>query len=84
MFQIEIADKNDNPPRFTRKVYTYNSIYENANTAPEIKAIDFDTVSPVMYAIISGNTDDSFYIEATTGKIHVNKSFDYEKSLSTI
>jgi len=93
MFQIEIADKNDNPPRFTQKVYTYNLIYENANiitVVTEVKAID--TTSPVTYSIISGiirnlsyrwlwqhHTDDSFYIEATTGKISVNKPLDYEK-----
>ncbi|EZA51390.1 DE-cadherin [Ooceraea biroi] len=82
VFRIEIADKNDNPPRFTQKVYTHNSIYENANiNAPvtEVKAVDSDTASPVTYSIISGNTDDSFYIEGTTGKIRVNKPLDYEK-----
>ncbi|XP_029659182.1 DE-cadherin [Formica exsecta] len=82
VFRIEIADKNDNPPRFTQKVYTHNSIYENANiNAPvtEVKAVDSDTASPVTYSIISGNTDNSFYIEATTGKIRVNKPLDYEK-----
>jgi len=87
VFQIKIADKNDNPPRFTRKVYTHNSISEDANInmpVTKVTAIDSDITSPVTYSIISGNTDDSFYIEATTGKIHVNKSFDYEKSLSTI
>jgi len=81
VFQIEITDKNDNPPRFTRKVYTHNSIYENANiNAPisEVKTIDSDVASPVTYSIISGNTD-SFYIEAKTEKIRVNKPLDYEK-----
>ncbi|KAL6446112.1 hypothetical protein ACFW04_001038 [Cataglyphis niger] len=81
VFRIEIADKNDNPPRFTQKVYTHNSIYENANiNAPvtEVKAVDSDSASPVTYSIISGNTDNSFYIEATTGKIRVNKPLDYE------
>ena len=81
-FQIEIADKNDNPPRFTRKVYTHNSIYENANIyepITEVKVIDSDTASVITYSIISGNIDDSFHIEATTGKIRVNKPLDYEK-----
>ncbi|XP_029165136.1 DE-cadherin isoform X1 [Nylanderia fulva] len=82
VFRIEIADKNDNPPRFTQKVYTHNSIYENANVnAPvtEVKAVDSDTASPVTYSIISGNTGNSFYIEATTGKIRVQSRLDYEK-----
>jgi len=87
VFQIKIADKNDNPFRFTQKVYTHNLIYENANiNAPvtEVKTIDSDMVSPVTNTIISGNTDDRLYIEAITGKIRVNKPLDYEKSLSTI
>ncbi|XP_071628047.1 DE-cadherin isoform X1 [Temnothorax longispinosus] len=82
VFHIKIADKNDNPPRFTRKVYTHNSIDENAdiNTAvTEVKANDPDTASSVTYSIISGNTDDSFYIEAISGVIRVNKPLDYEK-----
>ncbi|XP_066595703.1 DE-cadherin isoform X2 [Prorops nasuta] len=81
VFRIEIADKNDNAPHFTQPVYTANAILENANiNAPvtEVKAIDADTASPVTYSIISGNTDDSFYIEGTTGKIRVNKQLDYE------
>ncbi|XP_034940506.1 DE-cadherin [Chelonus insularis] len=81
-FRIEIADKNDNPPHFNRSVYTANSILENANInalVTEVKAHDMDTASPVTYSIISGNTDDSFYIEGTTGKIRIKRPLDYEK-----
>lgn len=81
-FRIEIADKNDNPPHFTQPVYTANSILENANRnalVTEVKAVDMDTASPVIYSIISGNTDDSFYIEEPTGKIRVKNPLDYEK-----
>jgi len=52
IFQIKIADKNDNPLRFTQKVYTHNSIYENTNiNAPvtEVEAIDSDTTSHVQH-----------------------------------
>ncbi|XP_031367254.1 DE-cadherin isoform X2 [Apis dorsata] len=82
VFRIEIADKNDNAPHFTQAVYTANSILENANineAVTEVKALDSDTASPVTYSIIFGNTDDSFYIEDTTGKIRVKKPLDYEK-----
>lgn len=82
VFRIEIADKNDNAPHFTQAVYTANSILENANiNAPvtEVKALDSDTASPVTYSIVAGNTNDSFYIEGTTGKIRVNKDLDYEQ-----
>lgn len=81
IFRIAIADKNDNAPHFTQAVYTANSIPEDANEnqlVTEVKAEDKDTESPVTYSIINGNTDDSFMIEATTGKIKVKKSLDYE------
>lgn len=58
-------------------MYTYNLIYENINVnAPVIEVIDFDTASSVTYSIVSGNTDDSFYIGVITGKIRVNKPLD--------
>ncbi|XP_033215756.1 DE-cadherin-like isoform X2 [Belonocnema kinseyi] len=82
VFRIEIADKNDNAPHFTQAVYTASSILENANInalVTEVKALDADTASPVTYIIISGNTNNSFYIESTTGKIRVNQPLDYEK-----
>ena len=81
-FRIEIADKNDNPPQFTQHEYKANSIPEDANVnalVTEVMALDADTASPVIYSILYGNVDDSFYIENTTGKIRVNKPLDYEK-----
>ena len=81
VFRIEIADKNDNAPHFTQAVYTASSVLENANInalVTEVKALDADTASPVTYSIISGNTNNSFYIESTTGKIRVNNPLDYE------
>ena len=80
--RIEIADKNDNAPNFTQAVYTANSILENANMnalVTEVKAVDPDTASSVTYSIIAGNTDNSFYVEGTTGKIRVNNQLDYER-----
>lgn len=46
VFRIEIADKNDNPPRFTQKVYVAEAIPEDANInsqVTEVKALDNDT-----------------------------------------
>jgi len=80
IFQIQIANKNNNPPRFTRKVYNH-SIYEDTNIntlVTEVEAIDSDRTY-VTYSILSGNTNGSFYIQAETGKIYVNKPLDYEK-----
>lgn len=46
MFRIEIADKNDHPPKFTEAVYIAEAIPENANTnarVTQVNAQDNDT-----------------------------------------
>ncbi|KAF7994833.1 hypothetical protein HCN44_004305 [Aphidius gifuensis] len=81
-FRIEIGDKNDNPPHFNESVYTARSVGENSNKhkiVVQVHANDEDIASPVTYSIISGNTADTFYIEAETGRIRVNNPPDYEK-----
>lgn len=81
-FRIEIGDKNDNPPHFNESVYTARTVVENSNKnvfVVQVQAIDEDIASPVIYSIISGNTDDTFDIEPETGKIRVNHPPDYEQ-----
>lgn len=81
VFRIEIADKNDNPPRFTQKIYRATGIREDANIyslVAEVKALDNDTSSSVTYHIVGGNTYDAFYIEENTGKIKIKNHLDYE------
>lgn len=81
-FRIDISDKNDNKPKFTKDIYIAAPIPENANTHTvviEVTALDNDTASPVVYSIISGNIDLAFKIENNTGKIRVRNALDYEK-----
>ncbi|XP_049959690.1 DE-cadherin [Schistocerca serialis cubense] len=86
-FQIWIADKNDNQPVFEHKLYTAH-IEEDANInsmVTQVKAIDNDTASIVMYSIINntaiGEKDDNpFTIEPRTGKIRVSSQLDYERT----
>lgn len=81
VFRIEIADKNDHPPRFTQSIYEAEEIPEDANLnalVTEVKALDKDTASPVSYTITEGNIYNAFLIENTTGKIKVNSKLDYE------
>ena len=80
-FRVEIADKNDNPPKFKQSMYEAKGIKEDANInslVTEVQAEDADTSTTVTYSIIHGNVDDSFYIENTTGKIRVKNTLDYE------
>ncbi|XP_044740966.1 DE-cadherin [Chrysoperla carnea] len=82
VFRIEISDKNDNKPSFTKNVYVSNPIPENANihtVVIEVLALDNDTASPVVYSIINGNEGDAFKIENNTGKIRTDKELDYEQ-----
>ncbi|KAE8744365.1 hypothetical protein FOCC_FOCC009018 [Frankliniella occidentalis] len=85
VFRIEIADKNDHPPRFTQAVYVAEAIPEDANInalVTEVKALDNDTASPVTYSIVEGNTYNAFFIETATGKIRVYSQLDYENITS--
>jgi hypothetical protein len=46
VFHIEIADKNDNPPRFTQTTYIAEAVPEDSNInshVTEVKALDNDT-----------------------------------------
>lgn len=81
VFRIEIADKNDNAPKFAQRVYVSDAVREDINKNShviEVMAQDNDTASPVTYSIEDGNIGQAFYIEEATGKIKVNNSLDYE------
>lgn len=46
VFRIEIADKNDHPPKFSQERYVAEAIPEDANNnalVTEVKALDNDT-----------------------------------------
>nr|UZM07822.1 cadherin 3 [Geocoris pallidipennis] len=81
VFRIEIADKNDHPPRFTKSMYVAEAIPEDANInarVTQVNALDNDTASPVSYSIVDGNVKDAFFIDESTGEIRVKTPLDYE------
>lgn len=50
VFRIEIADKNDHPPKFSQERYVAEAIPEDANNnalVTEVKALDNDTGTPI-------------------------------------
>ncbi|GAB0089877.1 DE-cadherin [Sergentomyia squamirostris] len=81
VFRIEIADKNDHRPHFTRDEYISDKVAEDANInflVIEVTAEDADAASQITYTIVSGNIGDAFKIDPSTGKITVNNTLDYE------
>lgn len=82
VFRIEIADKNDHPPKFKQDEYLADRVPEDSNLNSlviEVQAIDLDTASNIEYSIESGNLNDSFRID-NTGRITINKNLDYEET----
>lgn len=82
---IDIINDNDNPPVFTRSSVTVH-IAENSGELDSIVclfATDEDGIKdyPISYSIFSGNIDNSFSINSTTGQLAV-KNLDYENHKS--
>ncbi|CAG9759449.1 unnamed protein product [Ceutorhynchus assimilis] len=81
IFQISIEDRNDNAPKFTQSVYNCTDIVENFDIGKdvgEVKAVDQDSASQIIYSIVDGNIGEAFYIENTTGRIKVKNKLDFE------
>ncbi|XP_015205212.1 protocadherin alpha-C2-like isoform X2 [Lepisosteus oculatus] len=85
--RVEVADVNDNPPRFEQTSYT---IYVNENNAPgaslcSVKAQDADSNenAQVSYSIVSNEKHEipitsNVSINSETGVVYARHSFDYE------
>lgn len=81
-FRITIEDRNDNKPQFTNSTYIADNISEITDkdkSVIEVKAVDKDIASLIVYSITDGNIGDAFYMENTTGRIKVNNKLDFEK-----
>ncbi|EDO30364.1 predicted protein [Nematostella vectensis] len=81
---IEVTDISDMPPRFLQSFYL-KEIEENTpigSTVVTVEARDGDVGinNPILYEIISGNSDGVFTIDSNTGVITVNGSIDAEKT----
>ena len=79
---IQLIDENDNIPLFTETIYNV-TVVENSELGiniTRVKANDLDIGNNgnFTYAIISGNIDDTFWINATTGDIFLMGNVDRE------
>lgn len=81
---VRVLDDNDNYPQFSERTYIV-SVPEDLDytinpVIAEIRATDADTGSnaAIRYAIIGGNTQNTFQIDSTSGDVILVKPLDYE------
>lgn len=80
--QVELQDANDNAPQFVQDRYQ-SKVWEVPNSdiyVTQVSATDADegTNSRIYYEISSGNTDNAFNIDQSTGIVTTAKSLDFE------
>ena len=81
---IRVIDENDNSPIFTMDPYRV-SVEEHSSTGTPVITVQADdadsgVLGEVGYSITSGNNEDAFIINTTTGSITVNNDIDREMS----
>ena len=81
---IRVIDENDNSPIFTMNPYIA-SVDEHSSTGTPVITVQADdadsgVLGEVSYSITSGNNEDAFIIDTTTGSITVNSDIDREMS----
>lgn len=81
---VRVLDDNDNYPQFSERTYIV-SVPEDLDytinpAIVEIRATDADTGSnaAIRYAIIGGNTQNTFQIDSQSGDVILVKPLDYE------
>ena len=83
---IRVIDENDNSPIFTMDPYRVSVEEHNSTGTPVItvQADDADSgvLGEVSYSITSGNNEDAFIINTTTGSITVNNDIDREMTVA--
>ncbi|XP_016403198.1 protocadherin alpha-C2-like, partial [Sinocyclocheilus rhinocerous] len=86
--RVEVADVNDNPPRFEQTSYTVYVLENNVPSAPlcVIKATDPDAGenARITYTILNDNNHgisvaSYVSVKPATGEVYALRSFDFEK-----
>ena len=83
MATIYVLDVNDNSPRFVNNSYFVN-VPEKQAVGSEITAVTANDIDDgnngkVRYTIDSGNSGDTFKINASSGRIYLQVPLDYER-----
>ena len=81
---ISVVDVVQDPPTFVNTPYT-QSIFETAEGGTrvvQIQCTDTDVNDTISYNITSGNDNELFSIDVSTGEIEITRTLDYETSTS--
>lgn len=81
---VHVLDINDNPPQFSRKLYTA-SVAESASVGTEVlnvlaTSLDVGVNAEMKYSIVGGNEHRHFAIDPITGSISLADPLDYERA----
>ncbi len=83
-----MIDANDNPPIFTRELYTTSitEFFTKFESPFKVQATDLDESSVISYSIVFGNGEDLFSIDSRTGEFKVNRAIQskYENITLTV
>ncbi|XP_068085238.1 fat-like cadherin-related tumor suppressor homolog [Anabrus simplex] len=74
---IMVTMADNAPPRFVKKEHAAE-IYENQPIGTYVKHLEARSTSSLFFEIVSGNKDDMFFINPSTGVIITKRQLDYE------
>lgn len=74
---IIVTMSDNDPPKFFTDMISLE-MFENLNVGSFVTQVDARSSSSVFFNIISGNVNDSFRINPSTGVIVINANVDYE------
>lgn len=77
--QIFVAMVDNAPPKFT-KLEPAVEIFENIPIGTFVMQIEARSTSSLLFDIVYGNVDDTFFINPSTGIITTKDQLDYEKN----
>ena len=77
---INLVDVNDETPQVSNAAISVNETTETGTEIHTVTATDADANSELTYSIVSGNTDNAFSLNSTTGVISTITSLDYENT----
>ncbi|XP_051157574.1 fat-like cadherin-related tumor suppressor homolog [Leptopilina boulardi] len=75
---VMITMADNAPPRFLQRELAAE-IYENQQIGTYVKHVEARSTSSLMFEIMRGNRDSTFFVNPSTGVITTKNSLDYEK-----